>query len=241
MHYSNLRRLALSIRHTGLNEKVYEEIKENIITSKFSKGFRLAEDILTKEIGTSKTPIKIALARLEQEGFVQTIPRRGTYVIDLTPEIMIEIYSFREILEGFAAKLAAMNFKKKEIEKLENNLCEFDPDKHNNTLKHYLELDKAFHLIILDGANNRYLKETLKGIFDKISMYKFKSASVRQSSGKAYAEHMKILEAIKNRNQLMAEKAMRSHIRRVIETLKTHLAYEKKYDGIKGELKNGIT
>jgi DNA-binding GntR family transcriptional regulator len=228
------------VRHLGLTEKVYEEIKEKIIGSQFPEGFRLAEDILIKEIGTSKTPIKIALAKLEQEGFVQTIPRRGTYVIDLTPEIMIEMYSFREELEGFAARLAAKNLSSSEIKKLEKNLCEFDPNKHDITLSRYLELDRSFHLYILEGAKNRHLKEALKGIFDKISMYKFKSASVRQSSGKPYIEHMKILEGIKNKNHVMAEKAMRFHIRRAIETLETQLFHKKK-SRKKGELKNGIT
>ena len=211
------------LKHRSLNEKVYETIKEKIISSEFPSGFRLQEEHLVKMLGTSKTPIKIALAKLEQEGFVHTIPRRGTYVIKLTPEMMVEIYSLREVLEGFGARLATKNLTAGELEKMNENLSKFDPKMNKISLKRYLELDRWFHLSILTGAKHRYLEEALNRLYDIINMFKLRAASVRQNSGQPYREHMRIYQALKARDSALAEDAMRFHIRQVMQVLLENL------------------
>jgi DNA-binding GntR family transcriptional regulator len=211
------------LEHRSLNEVVYDAIKEKIISSEFPSGFRLHEEPLVKMLGTSKTPIKIALAKLEQEGLVKTVPRRGTYVIQLTDEMMIEIYSLREVLEGLAARMAAQNQTDNVLKKLKDNLSKFDPERNDIALNRYLELDEWFHQTIIQEAKHRYLEEALKRLYDIINMFKLRAASMRQNSGEPYQEHLRIFKALEAKDQELAEKAMRFHIRKVVQVLLDNL------------------
>lgn len=207
------------LKRESLNEKVYEAIKGKVITSEFPPRYRLQEEQLVNMFGTSKTPIKIALAKLEKEGLVQTIPCRGTYVIELTVQMMSEIYSLREMLEGLAARLASQNLSASDLEEMRDNLSKFDPANSDLSLRHYLDLDSTFHMTILQGARNRYLEEALQLLYDKINMSKLKAASERQKSGEPYREHLEILKAIEARDPALAESAMRFHIQQVMKSL----------------------
>jgi DNA-binding GntR family transcriptional regulator len=207
------------LEYRGLNEVVYDSIKEKILSSDFPSGHRLQEEHLVKIIGTSKTPIKIALAKLEQEGLVQTIPRRGTYVLELTEKMMVEIYTLREVLEGLAARGAAIKITDNVLKKIKDNLSKFDPKQNNITLKRYLELDGWFHQTIIKEATHSYLEDSLKRLFDVINMFKLRAASVRQNSGDPYREHLKIFKAVEARDPGAAEESMRFHIRQVMQVL----------------------
>jgi DNA-binding GntR family transcriptional regulator len=211
------------VEHRSLNEVVYDAIKEKILSSEFPSGFRLNEEPLVKMLGTSKTPIKIALAKLEQEGLVQTVPRRGTYVIQLTNEMMIEIYSLREVLEGLAARVAAQNITDDVLKKIRDNLSKFNPERNNITLNRYLKLDEWFHQTIIQEAKHHYLEEALRRLFDIINMFKLRAASVRQNSGEPYQEHLRIFKALEAKDQGVAEESMRIHIKRVMQVLLDNL------------------
>ena len=98
------------VKPPSLNEIAYQFIRNKIITGEFAPGFRLKEDFLIKMLDMSKTPIKLGIAKLEQEGLITSIPRRGSYVITLTREDINEIFLLREVLEGLAARLAIQVF-----------------------------------------------------------------------------------------------------------------------------------
>ena len=207
------------VKYQSLNKIVYDAIKEKIITSEFSSGQRLQEEYLVKVLGASKTPIKIALARLEQEGLVQTIPRHGTYVIELTDEMMVEIYSLREALEGLAAREAALKLTSNVLDKLRDNLSKFDLKRNDISLDTYLELDERFHQTIIQGAKHHYLEEALSRLFNIINIFKLRAASVRQNSENPYHEHLNIFKALEARDSEKAEEAIRFHIRQVMLVL----------------------
>lgn len=203
-------------QHPGLNEMVFEAIRERIINGDFPPGFRLQEEVLINMIGTSKTPIKLALAKLEQIGLVRTIPRRGTYVIELTPVMLRDIYSLREFLEGLAARLGAQNLAEKEIQKLRRNLRKFDPTQGKLTRKGYLELDTEFHESILRASRNQFLQDALRVLYDFITMFKLRTAARRLITREAWEEHTEIVRTFETRNPDRAEEAMRYHIRRAM-------------------------
>ena len=213
----------MSIEHLSLNERVYKIIKEKIISSEFPPGFRLRTDHLVKDMGLSRTPIKMCLTKLEQEGLVRSIPRRGTYVIELTTELMMEVYLLREVLEGLAARLATQKLLESDIEKLRDNLLSFDPSSNKLTLERYLELDAFFHKTILDASEHRSLQDALGRLFDIISMFKLRAAARRYGQTDPYQEHMNILKAIQRREPDLAEQAMRFHIRGALDYWMTSL------------------
>jgi len=207
----------MALEYQNLNQRVYAVIKENIINSKFPSGSRLQEDFLVNELGISKTPIKLALARLEQENLVETIPHRGTYVVQLNEESMRKLYTLREVLEGLAARLAAKHISDQDIQKIKKNLTRFNPSSGNLALKSYLEIDAMFHQIIMNASENPYLQESLEHQYDLITMYKLKIASKRLNTNESYLEHLKIFEALEAGESEIAEQAMRHHIRRGTE------------------------
>lgn len=205
------------LEYQSMNQRAYAVIKENIINSKFPSGSRLGEDFLVKELQISKTPIKLALAKLEQDKLVKTIPHRGTYVVQLNEERMRSLYTLREVLEGLAARLAAQHISNQDLMKMKKNLTRFNPSSGNLPLKQYLEIDAMFHQIIVNASENSYLQESLERQYDLIAMYKLKIASKRLNTNESYLEHLKIFKALKAGESESAEQAMRQHINRGME------------------------
>ncbi len=207
------------IKDQSLYEKAYDVIKSKILSSEFPAGFRLQEEFLIKLLGVSKTPIKLALAKLEQEGLVNNIPRKGMYVIELTHEMVIEVYTLREVLEGLAARLAAKNISGKNIEKLRNILSQFIPNLEKMSLEAYLELDERFHEVIINASRHHRLQQFLNHLYDIIRLFKLKAANLPGRRKKAYKEHHEIFEALEKREPFKAEETMRHHIQKVVEEL----------------------
>jgi DNA-binding GntR family transcriptional regulator len=98
-----------------LGEVVYLSLKEWMIKGKLRPGQRLMYDYLSEELNVSQAPIKEAFLRLEKEGLVEIIPRRGTFVKYLTEKDIIEFYEIREVLEGLSARLACMKMEQSDL------------------------------------------------------------------------------------------------------------------------------
>lgn len=95
------------LAHPNLPLRAYEIIKGWIVNQDLGPGMKLQEDALAERLGVSRTPIREALSRLAHEGLVTMVPRRGTFVVDLTQEDIVDLYEVREAIEGMAARLAA--------------------------------------------------------------------------------------------------------------------------------------
>lgn len=95
------------LAHPNLPLQAYEIIKGWIVNQDLAPGMKLQEDALADRLGVSRTPFREALSRLAQEGLVTMVPRRGTFVVDLTQEDIVDLYEAREAIEGMAAHLAA--------------------------------------------------------------------------------------------------------------------------------------
>jgi DNA-binding GntR family transcriptional regulator len=205
------------IKDRSLYEKAYHAIKSNILKSEFLPGSRLQEEYLVNLFGISKTPIKMALSKLEQEGLVSVVHRRGTFVVDLTTEKIREIYSLREVLEGLAARLAAKNLSKSEIHELRNIVEKIECGNNENEmdLKQYIEQDERFHVIILEASNHQMLQQSIANIFDLSHMFKLKSATLPGRQKESSEEHKKILAALEKRDSQKAEAVMRAHIQKI--------------------------
>jgi DNA-binding GntR family transcriptional regulator len=216
---------AIKIKDLSLYEQAYQAIKSNILESEFLPGTRLQEEYLVNLFGISKTPIKMALSKLEQEGLVTVIHRRGTFVVDLTLEKIIEIYSLREVLEGLAARLAAKNLSKTEILTLGNIVKNFETlsTKDKKDLKEYLKLDERFHLIILNSSHHQMLQQAMANIFDLIYMFKLKTATLPNRRKESPEEHREIFKALERQNPQKAEAAMRAHIQKIGMSFHKHV------------------
>ena len=161
------------IKYVGVNEAVYENIKNMILTGDLLPGTKLKENFLCEKLGASKTPIKIALAKLEQDGLVNSAPRKGAFVIELDRKKVSEIYLIRSVLEGLACNLAAKNISKKNINILEKLLNAMKVEVGNRNSSSFLNLDEKFHSKILEIANISLLKDQLNNIYSWLTSENF--------------------------------------------------------------------
>lgn len=208
-----------------LSERVFNDLKDEIIAGNLVQGAKITEDELAKNYGISRGPLREALRRLESIRLLVRVPHAGMHVVTLTPEIMEEIYTVREALEGLSAKLAAERMSDDEIESLDALLL-----KHKNSIqqsqgKEYFqrEGDLDFHYRIAKASNNNLLIELLSSeLYQLLRMCRQRSSQTPERPLRALKEHKQIVEAIANRDAELAEMLMKRHISgawKIVETL----------------------
>jgi DNA-binding GntR family transcriptional regulator len=205
------------INRQNLSSQVYSILKEMIVNHRFRPGVRLNVEQLTKQIGVSRTPVWEAVQRLIQEGLLKSIPNRGVFMSELTPEMAIELYTVRGILEGLAARLAVQNIDDKTLERMAKSLEDQRRVIEKNDLIGYSRLSFDFHWIVIESSGNQILKELLELIRNKMRPI---TMHIEPILLQLYKEHLEILEALKARDPDKAELIFKKHNRHMIEQIK---------------------
>jgi DNA-binding GntR family transcriptional regulator len=207
-----------TIDNTNLRDQTYDIIKNMIILREIEPGKKINEEHIAKEIQVSRTPIREALCRLENEGIVKIIPRRGAFVSDLTETTVREILLTREVLEGLVVRLAVENMDAKLLEKLRkaiekvSNIPEDERD-----LINYTRSEVDFHALLLSASNNQMLKNMMKIINAHLQIIRLRTVVIPERAQKTVKEHEQILKAIEKGDADSAEELMRKHVRSVRE------------------------
>jgi len=198
-----------------LNNLAYQQLKKMIVGGDVSQEKPLVERVISKKLNMSRTPIKHAISRLQQEGLIRIVPRHGVFPVIITYAEYKNIIELREVLEGLAARLAVDHFsnaKLRELRNIFNNLGDFrDVSKvsHND----FALANVAFHRSILEHSNNPKLIETVKSLYDHLSLVRLKTIEMTDRRARSVDEHEAIIEALETRKADQAEMAMREHIR----------------------------
>jgi DNA-binding GntR family transcriptional regulator len=200
----------------NLSERAYFRIKKMISDYRFSPGSRLNVEQLARDLGTSRTPIWEAIRRLEQEGLVKNIPNRGVFLVELTREAVVELYTVREVLEGMAARLAVQRLSDKALEKMEKQLQAQEKFVAAEDLVAYSKSDFDFHACIYAACGNAILREMLESIKDKVRPFKMRITPILTE---LFNDHQMIVRALRLRDPLLAEMAFREHNQRVLKQL----------------------
>lgn len=195
----------------SLADQVFEHIETDILSGKYQKGENLTESKLSLELGVSRTPIREALRRLEQEHLIEEAPK-GMVVVGIGEKDLADIFEIRAALEGKAAALAAknytdeqMNIIREALEFQEFYLGKQDPDRIKS-------MDSRFHETIYKMSGSTIFYDVLMPLHKKI--LKYRKASVTDSSRAAasVAEHRAIYEALLARDAKLAEKLISEHL-----------------------------
>ena len=141
-----------------LRELVCEHIREAIINGVFAPGERLMEIQMADEMGVSRTPVREAIRKLEMEGFVVMIPRRGTYVSNMSIKDINDVYEIRTSLDILAAGLAAERINDDELEELQRLLVQVGHAIDSGDMEKVLEADIAFHDVLYKASRNERLR-----------------------------------------------------------------------------------
>lgn len=205
----------------SLSNRVFQKLRNNILTGKYEEHEELREITIGKEFGVSRTPVREALRRLELEGLVTIIPNKGAYVTGITSKDVKDIYLIRSQLEGLCARLATENITEEQLNKLDEIilLSEFHL-KRDNSAEQMAELDSRFHEVLYEATDSRILSHVLTDFHKYVLMARKSSVVSEDRAKKSIQEHKEILQAIRNRDADMAEQLANEHIMQVIQNLR---------------------
>lgn len=195
-----------------LREIVFETLREAIINATLRPGERLMEIQMAEEMGVSRTPVREAIRKLELEGFVVMIPRKGAYVAGISMKDIADVFEIRTALEGLAAGLAAERITEEELEQLERILVKIGECVNNNDLEKLIEIDTEFHDTLFKASRNERLVQIVNNLREQIQRFRTASLSTPGRMKYALEEHKKIVEAVSERNVELAQALAREHI-----------------------------
>lgn len=198
----------------NFTEKAYAALKD-VITRMDPYGsrdeIRLDERQLAADLGVSRTPVREALAQLEREGFVRSIPRRGIYVVRKSKNEVIELITAWAALESMAARLATQNATNEEISALRQMFATFESGAQQAKLDEYSEVNIEFHQAIIRMSHNRVLIDMAENLFTHMRMIRRKTIGEMDRADKSIHDHMNIIEALEARDAMLAERLTRDH------------------------------
>lgn len=203
----------------SLRGRVFNRIREDILSGKYAENEELKENTIGIELGVSRTPVREALRQLELEGLVNIIPNKGAYVTGISEKDMHDIYVIRSYLEGLCARWACEHITEHQIEAMEEVL--YLSDFHMNK-KHYeqiVELDSKFHELVYQASGSKILEHELRDFHHYVQRLRKITLSRKERVEKSTAEHMAILDAIKQRDGDLAEKLAHEHIIQTIQNI----------------------
>ena len=203
----------------SLEEQVYLTLEEEILSGQLKKGDTLQETSLSKRLGVSRTPVRAALHRLTEEGLIETVTNRGSVVIGVGSDELVDIYKIRMRLEGLASAEAARRISDEDKKRLADSveLSEFYIRKQD--AEHLKELDSEFHNIIYRASGNRLLYKTLSELHRSIRGYRKLSLTVPERLERSVEEHREILTAIECGNAEEADRLTSRHIEAALDNL----------------------
>jgi len=194
---------------------VYEALKTAILKGELQPGYRLAEKELVSKIGTSRTPIREAIIKLEQEGLVERFDGKGRYFVSSIGKQQIEeLFGVREILEDFSIGLAIDRIGEEEIKQLEQIIREEEFPSSKMDVFAQVELDTKFHEVIYRASGNHKLYEILNNLKDHLYRYRAISFRLRERKKIALSNHKRLVLAIKKKDKRLARKLTHDTISR---------------------------
>ncbi|OED37464.1 GntR family transcriptional regulator [Chromatiales bacterium (ex Bugula neritina AB1)] len=214
---------------TGLKDRVYVALKAAIVQMDVYSGGeapKLDERQMAEQLGVSRTPVREALTRLEQEGLVRTVPRRGAFVVRKSRLEIIEIIQAWAALEGMAARLATQRATDSEISELHREFVTFDnSDTASANIDEYSEQNICFHQRIVQLGQSTLISKLMDGLF--IHMQFIRRRSVRDSdrTKRSVSDHILIIKALETRNADEAQRLVVSHALSLAEHVQHNVDY----------------
>lgn len=202
-----------------LREVVTETLRDAIVSGVLKPGERLMEIQLAEELGVSRTPVRESIRKLELEGFVVMVPRRGTYVADLSIKDINEVYEIRTVLDVLAAGLAAERITEDELEELERLLVQIGEYVDENNVEKLIEYDSQFHDVLYRASRNDRLVGIINNLREQFTRFRSISMKYPGRMKNTVEEHTRLVEAIAQRNPELAQQIAREHMENSEQTL----------------------
>ncbi len=192
-------------------EKAYLEIRERIVRGTYPPGTPLSESDLARACGTSRTPIREALCRLLEEGYVERVPGRGFYVTRITMKLIQDTFEVRRLLEAQAAACAAGRHDSASL-RLLRQLAPIPAGTGPAARQAAQEANARFHLAVAEASGNAVLFGLVQNCLDQVHRFMSLGISLKTAQARGTAEHLEIVQAVANRDAEAAARAMERHL-----------------------------
>ena len=212
----------------GLKSRVYEALKDLIgrmdIYSN-QEPIRLDERALGEQLGVSRTPVREAISRLEQEGIVQNIARRGAFVVRKNKLEILDIVDVWAALESMAARLATGRASDEEISQLRKNFSTFDGDDARAHIDEYSDTNIEFHQTIIRLGHSELITQMADQLFFHMRAIRASTIKDRDRVAQSVMDHSRIIEAIEERDAYHAEQLVRDHALELAKHIERYVDY----------------
>jgi DNA-binding GntR family transcriptional regulator len=211
-----------------LRDQAYASIKNAIITAQLEPNRRLIEETIAADMGTSRTPVREALQKLEKEGLILRRPQTGFVVKGIAEEEVEDILDLQCLLEGHAGRLAASRITKDELRSLNDLISRQEDCLMNSDTETFIRLDGEFHDALHRAAKNARLYDLVQGLRDSIDRYR---VIVFRSQGGLHLsveDHKEMVSLMRTRNGRKIGKLIRTHLIRGKNILKKTIRRQQK-------------
>ena len=196
-----------------LRDVVFNTLRRAIITGEFAPGERQMEISLANRLGVSRTPVREAIRKLELEGLVIMIPRKGAQVAKITEKSLRDVIEIRCVLEEFAASLACERITEEGKEKLKEAHRQFVEAAQTNDIIDIVEKDEQFHDAIFQATCNDRLITIINNLREQFYRYRMEYVKDIEQHSVLVTEHEQLLHAIFNQDSETAKQIMRTHLK----------------------------
>lgn len=195
-----------------LRDVVFNTLRQAILTGELKPGERLMEIHLGNKLGVSRTPIREAIRKLELEGLVTMIPRRGAVVAQITEKSMNDVLEVREALDVLCVELACDRITDEELKELNSACMEFELSVKTKDTKKIARADVALHDIIVRATGNQRLIQLVNNLSEQMYRYRFEYIKDASAHEKLVEEHGIIYKSLLEKDKETARRATRLHI-----------------------------
>lgn len=214
-----------------LRDVVFNTLRQAILRGELKPGERLMEIQLANKLGVSRTPIREALRKLELEGLVNMVPRKGAEVADITEKSLRDVLEVRKALEELSVQLACEKITEEEIEELKRVAERFKDTLDDQDVTKIAEADVAFHDVIYTATDNQKLILLLNNLREQMYRYRVEYLKKEEAYPQLIAEHEELIDNISKRNKEEATRIMCEHIDNQVATV-INVIHTKKFKRI---------
>lgn len=211
-----------------LRDVVFNTLRKAILTGQLKPGERLMEVHLANRLGVSRTPIREAIRKLELEGLVIMIPRRGAEVAQITEKSLKDVLEVRRALDALSVELACKRITREEMEELEKACRTFEDATKGKDAAVIAKADVRLHDIIVQATGNQRLQQLVNNLSEQMYRYRFVYIKDESQHEKLIAEHKEIYESILEGNVQRASEAAKLHIDNQEKSIIEQIRLEKK-------------
>ncbi len=212
----------------SLKDKVYDSLKQAIMSMNIyvnREELRLDERQLAQDLGVSRTPIREAITRLEQEGFVRVVQRKGVFVVRKSKQEILDMIVAWAALESMAARLITLYAEDEEIRTLRTLFATFENNKVQARIDEYSDKNILFHQKILQLSKNELINQLADNLFAHMRSIRHQTIGENNRAERSIIDHVHIIEALEKRETELAEGLVRQHSLDLAAHVETNVHY----------------